>query len=551
MPNHNIKDEFNQGDLLEFDSTLALAKEVTLQSVLTAIQAQTGGNGAILDGANSAIKATVFDYTNSNPLAVRLTDTNGDYIAAGAGTQYTEDAAAAADPVGSALNLIRKDTLAAITDTDGDNVAARGTNKGELYVKHADSIAVTGTFWQATQPVSGTFWQATQPVSGPLTDTELRATAVPVSVASLPLPSGAATSAKQDTIITAVTDIPNIIGTDGAAGPSKVLSIGGTQATGEIQEIQVDADGQLQVDVLSSALPSGAATSAKQDTGNTSLATLAGAVAGTEVQVDVLTMPTVTVTATNLDVQSGGADLATSAQGAAIQTAVELVDDTVATLGTTTYTEAATKGLIIGAVRRDADTTLVNTTNEIGPLQMDANGRLKTEVFSGETLPVTAVGTVADDSPTPGVPVMIGGKAVETDGTDPTSVSAEDDVAIFRTDRNRRLLVNTSHPNAWSLYEDHTTAQTNNQLKAAPGANLSLYITDVVVSNGATAGTIKLVEDESGTPVQISQTIYMAVNGGAVIRWKTPKRLTANKTLGFTSTTVTTHSIEVHGYIAP
>jgi hypothetical protein len=74
-----------------------------------------------------------------------------------------------------------------------------------------------------TQPVSGTFWQATQPVSiagtvtvsGALTDTQLRATAVPVSgtfwqatqpvsAASLPLPTGAATSAKQDTIITAV-----------------------------------------------------------------------------------------------------------------------------------------------------------------------------------------------------------------------------------------------------------------------------------------------------------------------------------------------------------
>src|ERR1035437_4855164 len=27
------------------------------------------------------------------------------------------------------------------------------------------SVAVTGTFWQATQPVSGAFWQATQPVS--------------------------------------------------------------------------------------------------------------------------------------------------------------------------------------------------------------------------------------------------------------------------------------------------------------------------------------------------------------------------------------------------
>lgn len=64
------------------------------------------------------------------------------------------------------------------------------------------STPVTGTFWQATQPVSGTFyqatqpvsiasmpstpvtgtfWQATQPVSGPLTDTQLRATALPVS----------------------------------------------------------------------------------------------------------------------------------------------------------------------------------------------------------------------------------------------------------------------------------------------------------------------------------------------------------------------------------
>lgn len=36
-------------------------------------------------------------------------------------------------------------------------------------------------------------------VEGPLTDTQLRAGAVPVSVASLPLPSGSATAAKQAT----------------------------------------------------------------------------------------------------------------------------------------------------------------------------------------------------------------------------------------------------------------------------------------------------------------------------------------------------------------
>lgn len=61
----------------------------------------------------------------------------------GGGVEYTEDAAAAADPVGGALIMVRDDALSGQTTTDGDNVAARGTDKGELYVKHADTIAVT------------------------------------------------------------------------------------------------------------------------------------------------------------------------------------------------------------------------------------------------------------------------------------------------------------------------------------------------------------------------------------------------------------------------
>ncbi len=48
----------------------------------------------------------------------------------------------------------------------------------------AAPLAVTGTFFPATQPVSGTFWQATQPVSA----------------VALPLPAGAATEAKQDAL---------------------------------------------------------------------------------------------------------------------------------------------------------------------------------------------------------------------------------------------------------------------------------------------------------------------------------------------------------------
>lgn len=113
-------------------------------------------DGALVDGANSAIKATVFDYTNANPLSVRLTDSNGDYVAAGAGTQYTEDAASAANPVGSALIVVREDARAGnLTTTDGDNVAVRGNNKGEMYVKTTDSDALLTTIDADTSTLAG------------------------------------------------------------------------------------------------------------------------------------------------------------------------------------------------------------------------------------------------------------------------------------------------------------------------------------------------------------------------------------------------------------
>jgi hypothetical protein len=56
-------------------------------------------------------------------------------------------------------------------DITGEAVDAN-TQALHTFVKNA-SLAVTGTFWQATQPVSG-----------PLTDTQLRASAVPVSLAA-------------------------------------------------------------------------------------------------------------------------------------------------------------------------------------------------------------------------------------------------------------------------------------------------------------------------------------------------------------------------------
>ena len=58
----------------------------------------------------------------------------GQITSFGGGIQYTEDVAAAADPVGTTPILVRKDTPAAITSADGDNIAQRGTDYGAAYV---------------------------------------------------------------------------------------------------------------------------------------------------------------------------------------------------------------------------------------------------------------------------------------------------------------------------------------------------------------------------------------------------------------------------------
>lgn len=253
----------------------------------------TAGDGSIVDGANTTIKASVLDYASSNPLAVRLTDTAGDYVSVAAGTQYTEDAAAAANPVGNALIVVREDARAgSLTTTDGDNVALRGNNLGELYVKHTDSIAITS--------------------------------------ATL------ATAAKQDTLLT---------------------------------ELQLKADLTETQPVSLATVPSHAVTNAGV------FAVQENGAALTALQ--------------NIDTDTG--TILTS--NAAIQTAVELIDDTVFVAGTATYTEATSKGQLMLGVRRDADTTLANTTNEFVPFQVDANGYLKVEVFSGQTIPVSFTGS--------------------------------------------------------------------------------------------------------------------------------------------------------------
>lgn len=172
-----------------------------------------GADGAINDGANDTIKATVKDYTNSNPLTTIIVDTNGDPASIGGGTQYQQGSAATTTDTMTMAGCVRVDTPAVAAGViDGDRARCIVDSTGRLWVHVGvidGTVAATqsgtwniGTLTSITNPVAvtGTFWQATQPVSGTVTVTD-GAGALNVIVDSSALPTGAATAANQDGII--------------------------------------------------------------------------------------------------------------------------------------------------------------------------------------------------------------------------------------------------------------------------------------------------------------------------------------------------------------
>jgi hypothetical protein len=309
-----------QVDVLTMPTTTVQATNLDIRDIDAATDDITvHGDVGVLDQ---------LDLTNTNPLAVAIVDGSGDQITSfGGGVQYTEG-----------------DTDASITGTavmweDGSNTLRAASAAKPLPV---EIIAGGGTGGTSAADdadfTDGT--TAGTPAMGVYEATPSTVTDGDLGVVGITEARRLKTSATID-----------------AALPAGTNNIG-------------------DVDVLSSALPTGASTLAEQQSQTTHLATIAGDTTD-------------------------------------IEAAVELIDDTVATLGTTTYTETTTKGLIVAAVRRDADTTLVDTTNEVGPLQMNAAGQLKVEAFSGETLPVSLASVPSHAVTNAGTfPVQVDGSAL-------------------------------------------------------------------------------------------------------------------------------------------
>ena len=141
----------------------------------------------------------------------------------------------------------------------GAATAAKQPALGTAGTPSADVISVQGVSGGTAVPVSGTFWQTTQPVSGPLTDTQLRASAVPISAASLPLPTGAATAAKQPALGTAGSASSDVLTIQGIASMTAV-KVDGSAVTQPVSGTFWQAT--QPVSAASLPLPTGAATEA-------------------------------------------------------------------------------------------------------------------------------------------------------------------------------------------------------------------------------------------------------------------------------------------------
>lgn len=356
-----------------------------------------------------------------------------------------------------------------------------------------------------------------------------------VDVLSSALPSGASTSAKQDTIIGHLDGVEGLLTTiDGDTGTIATQQTDGTQKTQIVDaggEAVTVTGGKLDVNATISGSSGGtssiddAAFTAASDSG-TPMMGFASADTVDSGDVGVLAMDTarnlkviaqsnsgvdigdVTINnaagASAVNIQDGGnaitvdngGTFATQVDGAAL-TALQLIDDTVATLGTTTYTETTTKGNVIGAVRRDANTTLVDTTNEVAPLQVNATGELKVAQIQALPAGTNNIGDVDVASIAAG-DNNIGNVDIVTVPADPFGANADAAATAGGTGSIQAKLRNLTSTND----SIKTAVETIDNAVSGAGFNVTQFAgTNNAVGSGNATGALRVELPTNGTGV--------------------------------------------------
>ena len=506
-----------------------------------------GGDGAILDGVSGSIKATVFDYANSNPLGVVLRDTNGDYVSVGGGTQYNQGTRTTDTDTLSMVGCVRADTPAVATGViDGDRARC--------------IVDATGRLWAHIGAVDGTV-AVTQ--SGAWNITNISGT--------VSLPTGAATAALQDGIIK-----------DGAGDTTQAnvssgrLHVDGSGVTQPISGTVTVTDGAGALNVIvdsgtlaatqsgtwnitnisgTISLPTGAATAANQDgiirdgTGDTTQANVSGG--RLHVDGSGVTQPisgtvtanagsgTFTVSGTTFDgILRDGTGDTTQANVTSGRLQVDGSGVTQPVSGTVTVTDGAgalnvivDSGTITIGTFPDNEPFNVAQINGVAPAAHDA-------LMSGDSVPLT----IACFSETP----------EDSDAnTNANRTSADADKGRVTCTRNGEVFIREGGVHKWTYHENSSSALTDTTVHAACGSGLFNYITAVTFSiGGATAASI-LIEDSTTTA--ILGPYYLEGVAGRGLHVTFPggkKQTTANTLVSVTTTGAVAHGLDIQGFCA-
>ena len=428
----------------------------------------------------------------------------------------------------------------AATDVSDSNPLPIDDAGGSITVDDGGtSLTVDGTVGvSGTVTVDGS--ASTQPVSGTVT-------------ANL----GATDNAVLDSIETNTTNIPNVIGTDGAAGPTRALSVAGTESGGNLQELRVDGDGHLQVDIVSGGASGG--TSSVDDS-----AFSVGSGSGTpmmgladETATDSVDEGDVGVVRMSLDrrllvdAQIAGQDSTVTVDGSAVTQPVS---------GTVTANLSATDNAVLDTIETNTDFgTVTGGGAESGALRVtlanDSTGVVSVDDGGGSltvdgSVSADATGNVAHDAADSGNPVKIGAKA--TNSVEGLTQVAADDRTDLRADLNG-VLITRPHTTLEEIISERVadTGGTSTAFSnfAAGGAGVHNYVTTISIYNSS--ATDGYVDFRDGTGGSVLFTAAAPATGGSIINLPVPLKGAANTALAYdVSGALSTVYISVVGFQA-
>lgn len=461
----------------------------------------------------------VLGMLTNRQLKVTLFDSGGSELSVGGGTQYTEDAAAAANPIGNALNLVRDDARGgSLTTTDGDNVAARGTNAGELYVKHVDSIPVTDN-------------------GGSLT----------VDAASLPLPTGAATSALQTQ---PGVDIGDVTINNASGGSAVNIQDGGNSIT---------VDGSV---TASGSKTNNNAAPTTDNIGVLPALVNASSPSFTEGNQTLLSINTTGNLRTTLNQVAGNAVATGNGASSTGVLRVAQVNDGTGVIATVGAVTAITNALPAGtnaigklAANSGVDIGDVDVTSSALPTGASTLAEQQTQTASLSVMDdwdnaasdgASVSGDVAHDSADAGEPVKIGAKAYSPDGTTPGTAVAENDRSNLKTDLDGSLFVRTTPATRGHKHLDGSSAYTDESIVADPGDGFQVVITNIVASTGAATALNFFLEEGS---TKVFGPIYLeAVAGRGFASGPIHLPITASTAVTLTSSAAIAQSFDIDYY---